>query len=342
MRGKIAFAGPWIGEFGWEIMTWQSHLRLRSHDYASMIISTFPGMEPLYAGFHCPVMFKPHRHPGRALDWRDVSNVDYDMPDFTSYTKPIEIIEPVQNPGLEGEYIRFGTPKNREFEILFHARGLRKSDFKNYPVDNWQDVANMFQKSASIGTMEDIHIPGTVDKRGIPLQELMDLIASAKTVVGQSSGVMHLASLCGTRHVVWGDNKTYYHKPLEYRYKERWNPFQTPVAWVKADNWDPAVQDVKDAILEGGAGAPIKPVLQALQDATASEEYIVCIAHMAREDKEDTIEVSHHVVNYPDAELEKTNKMLKQAMDNHQESRGTRAEETPLQITGKGVPASWR
>jgi len=330
---KIAFAGPWVGEFGWEIMTWQSYLRKKSHNYDRMIISTFPGMEALYTGFHCAVEFMPHRQTERALDWRDVSNVEHGF-NPANFTCPVERIEPIKQYRTDGEYVRYGTPRDTGIEVLFHARGIQKSTFKNYPIEQWNDIAAAFPKAASIGTMDDMFLEGTEDKRGIPLQELMDLMASAQVVVGQSSGVMHLASLCGTRQVVWAeDNKTYFNEKLEQRYRETWNPFNTPVSWVNTANWDPNTDDVILAVLSGGAGKrPSNNILDKLKKAVESGRYIVTLAYIGEKEGKEMTESFCETVNFPNAALESAMQQMKDNMD----------EILQKSLPGKEVNSIWR
>jgi hypothetical protein len=298
--GKIGYS-IWIGEFGWEIMTWQAYLRLKSREYDRMVISTFEGMESLYRDFHCPVDFLPHNHPGRALDWRDTSMVETEF-DATQYTKPVEIIKPLKKYRLEGEFVRYGTPRGERFQILFHARGVQKCSFKNLPLAKWEGIATAFPNSASIGSKDDMLIPNTADLRGIPLDELMDLIAGAEVVVGGSSGVMHLATLCGTKQVVWGDNKTYFGEPLERRYKQTWNPFGTPVEWVECENWNPNLGDVISTIERGDTRhRPGDAILNATEEALSSERWILTASHI-RPDGE--ILTAAEVRNFPEADSE--------------------------------------
>jgi hypothetical protein len=312
-RRRIGFS-IWIGEFGWEIMTWQSYLRKLSHDYDRMIISTFPGMEPLYSGFHCEVDFLPHQHPGRALDWRDTSMVETGF-DATQYTAPVDIIKPIKQFQTDGEYIRYGTPHPSDIEVLFHARGIEKANFKNWPEVKWHELAANFPKAASVGTLEDYHIPGTVDRRGVPLQELMDLMASSQVIVGQSSGVMHLASLCGLRQVVWGDNKTYFGQTLEQRYRGTWNPLDTPVTWVETDAWDPETNEVFKGIINEGTGRPSQKALSVLKAATGAGKYLLAVAYIEEKDGQAQIESYCETVEYPNDKLSETAKQIQKNLN---------------------------
>lgn len=337
MGNKIAFAGPAYMELGWEIMTWQSYLRKLSHDYDKMYISTFPGMEPLYSGFHCETVFLPHNHPGRAQDWRDEEvlkslYLSLAVPDFDMDSA--EKIKPIKQYKTDGEYIRYGTSKDREIEILFHARGIQGCAFKNWQFEKWKSLASNFPKGASIGSQQDQYIPGTTDRRNIPLQDLMDLMAGARVVVGQSSGVMHLASLCGTRHVVWGDGKTYFGQRLEKRYREDWNPLQTPVSWVETEAWNPEPDEVLRAILHGTLEArPTDNILRQLKMATESGKYIISIAYLGSKDGKETVESYCETVEFPNDKLAGTITQMKADMAKIAAETGVKQQDGELPVS---------
>ena len=46
-------AGPWVGEFGWELFGWQGFLRehVQKNKYDEVIIASRPGHEVLYSDF---------------------------------------------------------------------------------------------------------------------------------------------------------------------------------------------------------------------------------------------------------------------------------------------------
>lgn len=217
MSKSIITFEPWIGEFGWEVMNWQSQCRKMSRSFNLSIACSFPGMAPLYKDFASE--FLAHDRPNRSLGF------------------------PHKRYRVDGEWIQFGNPvKNPPVDVLCHGRGISKCSFKN-----WAGWANLGCTCGWIGTKQDLCF-GAYDYRGMDLQSLMDLIASVKVVVGGSSGVMHLAALCKTPLVVWGDNRTYFNETLEKRYKETWNPLDTQIEWVETSNWNPKVEDVENGI----------------------------------------------------------------------------------------------
>ena len=229
----VAFMGPWIGEFGWELLTWQGFCRAKSASYDKTYVCSFPETEYLYKDF---ATFIAHNHPRRALDWQDISKVEYTIPeDVTDHIAPFKRYRVP-----EQKFIKFGSSPIHEFDYLIHARGINKNPSKNYPKDYWQVIVNALEgKGACIGTTSDMFIEGTIDLRGIPLEQLTNYIAGSKVVIGPSSGVMHLATLCGTPIIVWGDKATYFGETLEQRYKVTWNPFNTTVEFLFDDFWKP-------------------------------------------------------------------------------------------------------
>jgi len=48
---NILLAGPWVGEFGWELFCWQGYIRKLSKNYNKTYIITRKGNEFLYEDF---------------------------------------------------------------------------------------------------------------------------------------------------------------------------------------------------------------------------------------------------------------------------------------------------
>jgi hypothetical protein len=246
---KVALFGPWIGEFGWELMTWQAWCRAKSREFDKSYVCSFPDMAPLYTDF---ATFIPHDHEGRALDWQKEANYSkahFELPDDITD----KFIPPKDYRHTMGEWIRFGGEEKEPgtFDYVIHARGIKRGG-KDYPIDQWEKlVAALDNKNiASVGTLQDHHIKGTHDFRGINLETLMWYLSNAGCVIGQSSGVMHLSSLCCAPHVVWGDMRTQFGgEKLGERYGKTWNPFNTPNCFIYDDDWKPDhVEVVKQAI----------------------------------------------------------------------------------------------
>lgn len=275
---RVAYFGPWIGEFGWELMAWQAWCRQESRKYDKSYACSFPDMEPLYADF---AEFIPHNHPGRALNWTDLDAIEYQIPDDVT-----EHIKPVKTYRLGGEFVKFGHNYGKGYNLLMHARGVSRGSSKNYPAECWKEIADHFEDVACIGSYDDQYIEGTIDLRGTILKSLMNIISGARLVVGQSSGVMHLASLCGTPHIVWGDSRTYFGETLLRRYEETWNPLWTSVEFIFDDDWQPKPAYIIEAI-EGWLEMPKQQVdidvgqLMAdnLKSAMESDKWLITVSY---------------------------------------------------------------
>lgn len=297
----VAFFGPWIGEFGWELMTWQAWCRQEAKKYEKVYCCSFPDMEPLYRDFS---EFIPHSHQGRALDWQKKENMDkavYEIPeDVTKQILPFKRYKP------EGDFISFGADSKRHgYSNLIHARGIGRGG-KDYPLDMWEKLIDELPGTiACIGSEKDHLIGDVADMRGMPLDALADLIANSGVVIGQSSGVMHLATLCRTPIVVWGDNRTYFNESLHKRYRETWNPFNSQVWYLADDEWKPDPDKItyllkgvrrmaEEHPKEKGNGKDTVPLMDVpigkevrdkLGKATQSGRYFITISCLAPDDK---------------------------------------------------------
>lgn len=200
-------------------MTFQAKCRKLSEDYDKFVVCSFPGMAPLYEDF---ARFISHDQPERGLAWPD------------------------KKYRIDGKFIKFGNKYSSELRCLIHARGIKRSTEKNYK--KWgqlvTELVYEFGQVGCIGTSKDMLIPGAWDCRGVPLQDLMDLMASSEIVIGGSSGTMHLSCLCGPKVVSWGDNRTYFNETLEKRYKETWNPLGADVEFITTKDWQPKIDDI--------------------------------------------------------------------------------------------------
>ena len=161
-----------------------------------------------------------------------------DFADFEQHDQEERVLKFPKRYRCRGKFFKYGNPKTVK-DILVHARGIRRKASINYK--RWKELE---LDAGYIGTKEDLCFGE--DFRDIDLQELMDIIAGAKVVVGVSSGVMHLAQACGTPVVVWGDDKSYFGESLEKRYKETWNPFKTDVKWL--EGWSPEPEEIENAV----------------------------------------------------------------------------------------------
>lgn len=268
---KLLLAGPWQGEFGWELMRWQGHLRYLKHEnnFDKVIVSIQKEHKFLYSDFADEYLFCPRgKHTDGLKNYNKMPCFD---PNIVKAVKinhkgwNLRILSPCYS--MEGndydkrflqKFISYGKqlPKKHCFDLLIHARTTKKtkSHVRNWSIRKWAEVTHYFKNKlnmASIGISEQSeHIAYTKNLLNLNLDDLVNVMYSSKLVAGPSSGPMHLASLCKCPHLIWTNKKVW--KSVggnnRYRYEYAWNPFKTPVIVLDDCNWQPQVSEVIKAI----------------------------------------------------------------------------------------------
>jgi ADP-heptose:LPS heptosyltransferase len=240
-------AGPWVGEFGWELMSWQGLVRKRARGYDEIIVCSRKGHEELYADF--ADKYIPHSLCGVKDCWRMKADEPAKLAKLRAHVNdlPGDLMQPKGLvPASAQEFIRFGDPGHvSKYDLIIHAREpIGKRKHHAYPLEYWETIVHEMVGQgttvACIGT--EAHLPpGAIDLRGLPLRYVVDVMSSCLGVAGPSSGPMHLASLCGARHIVWTD-RAYYSAIRGHnrqRYERVWNPLRTPCRVIDEHGWHP-------------------------------------------------------------------------------------------------------
>jgi hypothetical protein len=250
--------GPWVGEFGWELMSWQGRARKLAERYTEVVVCSRVGHELLYADFADD--FISHSIDGV----KDCSSIrGFDVEAYRRLDARLNKLGGVRfKPGgifrqNEQTFVKYGHGAHvTKYDILVHARRhIGKRSHHAYPLEEWDKlVLKLIGEGltvAAIGT--EAFLPhGAVDLRSMPLFYVANVVAASKLVIGPSSGPMHFASLCGTKHIVWTD-KGYYSAlggTNRARYERLWNPFKTPCRVIDDYGWDPPVDSLFAVILE--------------------------------------------------------------------------------------------
>ncbi len=258
-RSPVLFAGPWVGEFGWELMNWQGLLRSLRSDYQRIIVCSYASSKALYQDFSDGFFSHQVRGQPNAHVAFDIINPDelrralVLAPPGSDHLTPLRFV-----PESAQQFIRFGSTDSRSgsAEILVHARGGAWTPYRNWSLDKWTAlVRNLHGKGLRVGaiglTRSTLSLSGVEDYRDAPLRETMDRLACARLALGPSSGPMHLASLCGTPHLVWTDRRSYgMGKSSREKYERWWNPLSSPVRVLDEYGFDPPVEVVLSVIGE--------------------------------------------------------------------------------------------
>lgn len=245
------FAGPWIGELGWELFGWQAYIRTLSKDYDEVIVSSRPGHELLYEDF-CD-RFVPY-DPGSwncSFNRCFIERKDWWVLHHNYISLSDQLLVGILSKQIRvngAQFISFGSyDKSCNYDVIIHARNCNDG-YKNWPLDNWKCVCEaLLLKVACVGISGFAYPINFVDqKMDLNLRELANLLASSRVIVGPSSGPMHFATLCNCPQIVWFDDSKNCILP---RYKKKWNPFN--VSNVVIDNtWQPGSNEIIDKVLK--------------------------------------------------------------------------------------------
>lgn len=156
----------------------------------------------------------------------------------------------------------FPSPKPREA----HNKGVLRcypQDYADRLVGEFRELG--YSSFACYGGPSNLHVSGTMNLVGEPLEVQCGALAAATLAMGPSGAPLHLASLCRCPVFTWYNHSYKRSKKItEHRYKQYWNPFETPTRhlsrsplrghpspidmarrahkWMEADfeNWRPA------------------------------------------------------------------------------------------------------
>lgn len=264
-KEKVLLAGPWVGEFGWELFCWQAHVRRLSQSYKETYVISRPGHAILYADFAArfyefdPKSWRTNMNEceGAANPKELIESIEYD--DYLSGRYFMDISYDgsyyKDNKGHFGKQIFHKYTGNEQpfdgevksYDLLLHPRNKPTGADRNWDKWKWQQLVDDLRGDytmAIIGNSEAYPINGADDLRGVSLHSLVKHINASKMVIGPSSGPMHLASLCGKKHLVWTPEFN------RIRYETWWNPFNTEVILCTEGNWHPKVETIKSKIHE--------------------------------------------------------------------------------------------
>ena len=135
---KILLAGPWIGEFGWELFCWQGFVRKLSKNYDKTIVIGRPTNELLYSDFADEyIKFDPESFKTDAWNCHGAKSAK----DTISSIPHTDYLNGVFDIGMrysqkgvtdtkglffnQQDFIKLTSDKKgKKFDVIFHCTGL--------------------------------------------------------------------------------------------------------------------------------------------------------------------------------------------------------------------------
>jgi len=258
---RILVAGPYVGEFGHELMEWQAWVCSQVPRYWEVHVITFPGRAALYPGCHVHThdftlekagyrhgRFSPAELKSMAKKKAEELGLkDYDI--LTAHHLCTRYHQRYILP-TKFELLRKDPLDGRYRDVAFHFRWVKKEgpdQTRNYPLELCDRVASLCQERGysvcCIGHPRYSYCPpGVEDLRNEDLETSMTAISSARLLAGELSGPMHLAQLCGVPILIWADGQ-WRLDTCEY-----WNVFHVPTFIVANDTHRPEVDRIVEMI----------------------------------------------------------------------------------------------
>jgi len=268
----VLLVGPWVGEFGWELMAWQGWLRAITErkKFHRIIVLNTPGKESMYAlpnSVYEDIVLP--EVSGDASCYGRLFNKGEDAAAFYTWCRDkiqevkekaenedathVEILMPnYQNPywcPTFWPYQKFISYRVKSATIYSKptvAFVIRKRSFcseRNLDQSWWDSLASLLTK----GGVEVLECPHT-------FEEARWVLSSVDLAIGGSTGGIHLASLCECPIYVWGVPFSIY-GPWEISDKQRheiaWNPLGAPLIETlnNVEGWKPKVDKVYGRVM---------------------------------------------------------------------------------------------
>lgn len=245
------FIGPWIGEFGHELM-FAGMARHAAVGRQHVIACSRPTSAAVYRDFVDE--FVPHDIDCEGMITTATHGTHMPPALLMRYVPPgIERFVPREYHGSKDVLWHLYGRRRGGYAgaVVVHARYRPHVAARNWSQRNWNRLARrifregLAKRVICIGLRKHaMTAEGAVDMRDAPLEVQMDVLASAEFAIGPSSGPMHLASLCGCPHLVWcGGAATEWRRTCK-RYKSEWNPFGTLAHAHPCASWQPHLETV--------------------------------------------------------------------------------------------------
>lgn len=254
---NVLFVSVYPGELGWELINYAPHIcyLVCRKKYKQVHIMVREGRQAIYPmGTHFyPINLDSSKSMGNNGPRVKDSGIPAELSKHFS-------VDEVKTPSggckyiKKRKYIKYKAtdaalykwrhiPKN---SVVLCIRGRRFGNHKNWENTNWSQLCQLLLKMnftpVITGTKESVVFDppaGCLDLWGsTTIDDLIAVMQKSLFAIGQSTGPMHLASLSGVPHAVWGTPR------IQDRYLNTWNPHKTLVEYFACKKFISTYEDV--------------------------------------------------------------------------------------------------
>ena len=270
---RVLIVGPFLGELGWELFSWQPYVRslFMQNGFDICIVYGKPGRDCLYnfaeyrpievfeEESECNFIhnFEQHRNELEKMSNEIIQTNKKEIDSFQFFwfnnlPKLNDAMYMAGRPNLIeplADTDNYKMPNDKK-RICLCVRNRQLSDFRNWDFENWYELIEKLKEDYNVCVVGNINDEGwkvpddIVDLTNqTTINDCVDVFSNVDLVVGGSTGLMHLASRMGKPHLVWGVPKN------TRRYGEtNWFGADYKVFTDKA--WMPDVEDIHPLIVD--------------------------------------------------------------------------------------------
>ena len=254
---EFLIAGPFVGEFGFELMAWHAYVRRLRQGYAATYVITYPGRTYLYEG--CQIVEHSIRLERAGYAFGSMSQRELALhASRVAKEKGLRTYDVINAELLRSRVVRrllipplwkiLGSELTDlpQHDVAFHFRNITKdgSDQRqNFPIESCERLASFCQESrlkcVAVGHPEYSYCPRSChDARSHEVGDAVKALAGSALIVGQLSGPMHLASLCAKPILTWADGA------WRVKAARSWNPHKSPIIVATESSFCPEPETV--------------------------------------------------------------------------------------------------
>lgn len=265
-QNRTLFAGPWVGEFGWELFCWHGFIRRLAPRFDRVIVACRTGHDLLYKDFADDIIhFDPEREETDMWKNHTASHARSFHLHYTEGIPHLSIAYPenyaarwwVNEKWHDRQDLKpyeTGIGDMPKYDVLLIVRQTAKCNtaFRNWPTEHAAKFVSEMRHAgfsvACVGKRDSAAwVQGTEDHRNLPLDKLASLMTNARVIVGPQCGPIHFGTLCLLPQVTWQTCAEH-----AKRTEENWNPFKVPVLtipsadtyWRRRKLWFPSIKTI--------------------------------------------------------------------------------------------------